>query len=153
MKISYLVFGLMMAFFMACQNQPLQKEETKGDNKEIQHDEEHGGINEVQLNNGQKWPANAETTTGIQNMAALISDFSDTDKMDDCKALKAQLILEFDMLIQKCTMTGEGHEQLHNYLIPLRNQFEALNSPDCDECLKAIDAIRQHLDAYGNYFV
>jgi hypothetical protein len=156
MKNLILLFALIIAVATACQNKPAATDESTAKTEEVngQHEEDHSGeAKTVQLNNGQKWTANAETTEGIKNMSALINNFNDTPEMNDCRALKAKLTSEFDMLIQKCTMTGEAHDQLHNYLIPLREKFEALDSPDGEQCSKALNDIRDHLGAYGNYFV
>lgn len=156
MKNSFLLFGFIVAFLMACQNKPANKVETNTKSEEINghHEDDHNGVSKtVQLNNGQKWPANVETTEGIRNMSALLNGFNDTPEMNDCQTLKAKLSTEFDMLIQQCTMTGEAHDQLHNYLIPLREKFELLDSPDGEGCRKAMNDIRSYLDAYGNYFV
>jgi hypothetical protein len=155
MKISLLVFGISVALFMACQNKSSQKDEVTTNNKEMEavHSEDHSSDMSVHLNNGQKWTANAETTDGIKNMSAMVNEIGDANDKADCMSLKGQLITEFDALIQKCTMTGEAHEQLHKYLIPLRKKFEALDATDGTGCGKAIDDIRQHLDAFNNYFV
>jgi len=155
MKISLLVFGISMALFMACQNKSSQKEEVTTNNKEMEavHSEDHSSDMSVHLNNGQKWTANVETNDGIKNMSSLVSNIGDANNKEDCMSLKGQLITEFDTLIQKCTMTGEAHEQLHKYLIPLREKFEALDSTDGKGCGKPIDDIRQYLESYSNYFV
>ena len=63
--------------------------------------------------------------------------------------LVADLKAEFAMIFKKCTMTGEAHEQLHNYLIPLKTKIESLSEPINDE--KTID-LSKYLKDYFNYF-
>ena len=61
MKNLLLVFGLFIALLMSCQNKPAETDETTTKNEEVigQHSEDHSGeAKTVQLNNGQKWPAN-----------------------------------------------------------------------------------------------
>jgi hypothetical protein len=101
----------------------------------------------VSLDNGRRWKANPETTEGIANMRALIEKYPESGlaKMQ----LKDTLEAEFQMIFQKCTMTGEGHEQLHNYLIPLHKMLSALNDLSPDE---EITAMHAHLRKYEEYF-
>ena len=46
----------------------------------------------------------------------------------DSKKLSESLEQEFTIILQKCTMTGVAHEQLHNFLLPFRKKryFEKL---------------------------
>jgi len=79
----------------------------------------------VSLNDGQLWEANPETTQGIKNMQQLMADFSiDSGNSEE---LIVHLKDEFALIFKKCTMTGEAHEQLHNYLIPLKFKIESLS--------------------------
>ena len=86
-------------------------------------------------------------------MSALIDNYNDAPETEDCRALKAKLASEFDKLIQQCTMTGEAHDQLHNYLTPLREKFEELETADGEQCNKVISEIKSQLDNYNNFFV
>jgi hypothetical protein len=79
----------------------------------------------VSLNEGQLWEANAETTQGIKNMQQLITDYS--TESGNSEELISNLKAEFSMIFKKCTMTGEAHEQLHNYLIPLKTKIDGLS--------------------------
>ena len=156
MKQSFMVLGIFVAFLIACQNKPATTVETTETSEEINghHTDDHShAAKAVQLNNGEKWPANAETTTGIRNMSALIDNYNDAPETEDCRALKAKLASEFDKLIQQCTMTGEAHDQLHNYLTPLREKFEELETADGEQCNKVISEIKSQLDNYNNFFV
>jgi hypothetical protein len=110
-----------------------------------EHDES-GDASAVKLDNGQRWAANAETTQGIANMAALVNNFDPGTQPPD--TLKAELGREFALIFERCTMTGEAHEQLHNYLIPIHKQLNAMNP--ADEAERA--TLKDYLATYGNYF-
>lgn len=101
----------------------------------------------VSLDNGKRWKANPETSEGIGNLRALIEKYPESGSTS--LQLKDSLEAEFQMIFQKCTMTGESHEQLHNYLIPLHKMLGAMNDQTTDA---EITAIYSHLQIYGEYF-
>lgn len=99
----------------------------------------------VTLDNGQRWKANPETTTGIANMASILGAYDPAS--GDPKALKAALEEEFGLIFERCTMTGEAHEQLHNYLLPIHHQLRDFEATEAQR-----QALGDHLAAYGTYF-
>lgn len=99
----------------------------------------------VTLHNGQRWKANPETTSGIANMAGILGDYDPAT--GDPKALKAALEEEFGLIFERCTMTGEAHEQLHRYLLPIHHQLRDFAGTEAQRA-----ALAGHLDAYGTYF-
>lgn len=142
-KVSLL--GVLFLSMTACQNnskEALKKEEVK--NKvaaETVHESK-----EVTLDNGKLWVANPETTEGIRNMQKIISE----RKPDESPAvLKEALEVEFEMIFEKCTMEGEAHNQLHNYLLPLKMKLNQLGGENDQEVITQIDA---HLKKYTEYF-
>jgi hypothetical protein len=116
-----------------------------------EHEHESYGT-QVTLNEGQKWEANVETTQGIMQMRALLTNMPDNLQLSDCSSLKEMLMAEYNTLIAKCTMTGEAHNQLHNYLIPIQDMFPDLDSGSLKNCQDVIDALREHLSDYDKYF-
>ncbi len=111
----------------------------------------HGEAVEVQLDNGKKWAANPETTQGIANMVAQVNVFQGTDEAG-YDQLAGQLDNEFQLIFKNCTMKGEGHEQLHNYLLPMKAILEDLEEGPVAERQKSLEALGQHLATYSNYF-
>jgi hypothetical protein len=79
-------------------------------------------------------------------MNQLINNISPNE---NAKKLKSSLENEFQMIFQKCTMKGEAHEQLHNYLLPLKEKLNGINSP-LDTA--KINEIKIYLSEYQNYF-
>lgn len=106
----------------------------------------------LQLNNGTKWQANPETTTGINNMIQILNDFQEGENAADYSLLKKNLEAEFTMIFEKCTMTGDAHEQLHNYLMPLKDLLVKLESSDAAVLSTVVADIDDHLQLYGEYF-
>ena len=147
-----------LAFFLACRNnsQPVNQQDTTGENKvgiSQQEAEETHQASPVTLNNGEKWTANPETKAGIKNMIALVSAFPETVGVDEYSSLKMKLETEFSQILEKCTMTGEAHTQLHNYLLPMREMILSLNSQDVETLKEGLNKLKQHLNEFGNYFV
>jgi len=101
----------------------------------------------VSLNEGQLWEANAETTQGIKNMQQLITDYS--TESGNSEELISNLKAEFSMIFKKCTMTGEAHEQLHNYLIRLKTKIDGLSE---GVTVEKTEDFKTYLEEYFNYF-
>jgi hypothetical protein len=116
------------------------------------NEHEQAGNEVLQLNNGNLWEANLETTAGIDNMKLLIKSFSERDNMEDYATVKQNLEKEFGTIIAKCTMTGEAHNQLHKYLIPMKDLFAGLTASDLETRKASLNKINIHLEAYTKYF-
>ncbi len=108
----------------------------------------HGTPDLVQLDNGNKWIANMETTEGIENMRKMI-EAEQAAPVSSVAALKENLLLQFTDILNQCTMKGKSHEQLHNYLLPLRAQIDNLDEGNQKE---ELEKIKLYLSAYAKYF-
>lgn len=116
-------------------------------------EESHESIDEeVTLNNGELWLANPETTEGIIKMKERMNSFNDFEKLEAYATLKKGLETDFTELFQKCTMKGDAHHQLHNYLFPIIDLFEGLESSDLTVCKNSFKDLNLHLDTYPEYF-
>jgi len=107
----------------------------------------------VVLNDGQKWEANIETTRGIANMSDLINADFDVEDLEKHLEIAANLNAEIRTIFSSCTMKGEAHEQLHNYILPLVtlcNDYE--KSESIDEAKTLNQRIQLKVSAYGLYF-
>lgn len=112
------------------------------------HDHEHATAGPaVQLDHGKTWAANPETTAGIAAMKALVQGYQ--AEAGDGAALRDGLNAEFKQIFAKCTMTGEAHDQLHNYLIPVKGMLDSLGT--APEAAK-LEALGQYLGTYSQYF-
>lgn len=101
----------------------------------------------VQLDHGRTWSANPETTEGIAAMKALVDGYHAVN--GNGAHVKDSLLVEFKDIFAKCTMTGEAHDQLHNFLIPLKGMLDSLGTaPDSAK----LAALGNYLGTYGQYF-
>ena len=108
----------------------------------------------VNLDDGKKWKANVETSQGINKMMASVKKAisKKMTEVDDYRTLGASLQQDFNEIFQKCTMTGEAHDQLHNYLLPMVDMVKTFENGDVASCEKTLPQIKEHLNSYYNYF-
>ena len=156
MKKFKFLLPVVLLVLIACNSQKEEKEvnhenhqkaemkDEQKDNKE-EHEETAG---KVQLDNGRKWKANAETITGINNMLAIVQN-GIVGKTDPAK-LHDTLQVEFKTIFDKCTMTGESHNQLHNYLIPLKGKLDKLKAGSKEA--ETLKEMQEYLSTFKNYF-
>ncbi|HZH69958.1 MAG TPA: hypothetical protein VFD80_05875 [Flavobacteriaceae bacterium] len=107
----------------------------------------------IQLNNNSPWEANEATTIGVHKMKQAVQQFEITDNSDDFLSLKSQLEVNFAEIIKNCTMKGEAHDRLHDYLMPLKDYMQQLESDDEEKRLKTIQQLKIHLEAYDKFFI
>lgn len=144
--ILLLFFGLMLS--TACKQ---EKQHEHADEHATESHEHHEAISaqEVQLNNGQKWTANPETTDGIKRMQSLAEGFSGQDA--DASHLAEDMLVAYQEIFDKCTMKGEAHAQLHNYLIPLGAHLNEIKACTTG-CGAHIEHVQAYLTTYFTYF-
>lgn len=165
-KIKIILFFTLAIAFVACDNnnsvEPGVDTESSSDDKESNKATMIPGTPDlgspaaaaVQLDNGKKWKANAETTEGINKMMASVKKAasSDMSDIDTYRALGSTLQQDFNEIFQKCTMTGEAHDQLHNFLLPMVDMVKTFEKKDMASCEKMLPEIKEHLGSYYAYF-
>lgn len=132
--------------------QTVQQDNSAIDTLHQEYQEDQAGGEEVTgklvLDNGNKWQSNPETTEGIHKMQALVDAYLSKGSNDN-KMLSENLDKEFNTVIQKCTMTGKAHDQLHLFLLPLKDKFNKLKE---NQDVSAVKEIQSYLNDYENYF-
>ena len=131
-----------------------QHEEHDHEHSDAEATEEHSHDEDGAQQEGALWKANPETTTGISNMSDLLANMTDEQRedVDSYSELAEGLQAEFKMIFEKCTMTGEAHEQLHTYLVPMKGMFQNLASKDLNTCKEGYEHLEKHLLEYQNIF-
>ena len=137
--------------FISC-NENKKQQSAEPIQVEEKEEEAHESDGVLSLNNGDLWMANSETTEGVQNMTQLVSNFKDTENMEAYPELKAKLEAEFGTIISKCTMTGEAHDQLHNFLLPMKPLFKDLAAEDLVARKSGLEKLTKHLSEYSEFF-
>ena len=163
MKKTILTAAIISAFLLSC-NETKQKNEnsetveaTEAVHEHHDHGEEmvainNDWVNEINLDNGNKWDANLETTEGVDKMLSLIKS-SEKKSVEDYHALATDLNETKNFLVKKCTMKGPSHDNLHVFLHPLIEKIEALGKVTTVGEGSAVTAsIKENLDGYYEYF-
>ena len=122
------------------------------DSTEKTEEVHHSDNTVLVLDDGKLWVANPETTTGVENMVNIMNSFTDRDNVEAYGNLTDSLKTEFTMIFKKCTITGEAHNQLHNFLVPIKNTLATLSSSNLAECQESFDKLNDHLKVYHSYF-
>ena len=105
------------------------------------------------MDHGKPWKANAETTSGIASMQLIVGKYQGrTLTPAQMAEMKTQLETEFQAIFDRCTMTGEAHNQLHNYLLPMKTMMDELDQGDAASMEHRMEELKNHLSNYKNYF-
>ncbi len=155
--INSIIILAVLVFAISCgqhsENKHEHEHEHDNDSAEAVEEHHHATDIGVSLDNGKLWIANPETTTGINNMIKLMSSFTNKESLDAFATLNKNLNDEFNEIFKQCTMTGEAHNQLHNYLHPLKGMIDGVGSSDIKTCRTDFDKLQKHLSEYSSYFV
>jgi len=143
---------LAVTFTYSCGNKTNEVHDLSKTESVIETEAHHNEENKLVLDNGKLWNANPETTIGVNNMIDLMNSFSDKNNVEAYDKLYEDLQTEFTMIFQKCTMTGESHNQLHNFLLPIKKLFVGLNSNNLEDCQDSYEKLSRHLKEYKNFF-
>lgn len=106
----------------------------------------------VQPHGEQLWKVNQATLDGVNKMVSIVENFKSTNQVETYPLLHDQLEEEILTIFTKCNMKGEGHNQLHNFLLPLYEQLEQLKSGDLNTCQTTYMALRKQLAIFPLYF-
>lgn len=152
MKKTIQLFAVLtvLIFTISCKDSVEKKSETE--QPQQAEEQYHSEAEELQLNNGNLWDANIETTDGINAMLQLMDTFSEKENPEAYIALKQNLETQFKTIIKKCTMTGEAHDQLHIFIVPMKDLFDGLTSSDIVNSKENFNKLNAHLKTYKNYF-
>ena len=120
--------------------------------KETEADQ-HDSDEELILNNGKRWEANLETTEGVKKLQMQLQGLSDKESVEAYTTLTKELEETFGEIFAKCTMKGEAHNQLHNFLKPMLQLFDGMKSGDLEKSKYSYDILNKHLKLYKEYFI
>lgn len=109
-------------------------------------------VNEIKLDNGNRWIANKETNTGVEEMIQTIEK-STPKTVADFHQLATQLNETKNFVVKECTMKGESHDNLHVFLHPLIDKIDALGQiSTMDQGAEIKESINENLQLYHKYF-
>lgn len=153
MKTSFFLLALgLLLLTSSCESNP-EEEATEPAN--TTHTEDHdthvSTDQQLQLNDGERWEADASTKAGIEQMQGLIANYED-GTISEVAALLRQLKAAFSDIFAQCSMKGPAHDQLHNYLFPMNDLFAQLEDCEGATCTATVEQLKKHLDRFSTYF-
>lgn len=151
MRTKLLVAAIVGASLFACQGGDQNPDGTDVSTS-VSIAEGGGTLQHMSLNRGERWPANSATTGGIQEMKELLRNFPGNADKGRYQALSTDLNSVFNSILKQCTMKGEAHDQLHNYLMPLKEMIDGIAVVSPDDGGKMASDLRAYLDQYEFYF-
>lgn len=146
-KIKLVLFLLAIISIGSCQKNKEDKTSKEAIEVNPVSEKHTETVAKVSLNKGELWKANPETTAGINAIRKIILESS---QEESASILKEKLNFELTLIFKKCTMKGEAHNQLHNYLFPLKLKIDSLEDSNKAEIKKEIIA---YLDEYPLFFI
>ncbi|MEO8932714.1 MAG: hypothetical protein ABI295_00275 [Xanthomarina sp.] len=166
MKKTILSIAMLAFILTSCNN---SKKEEQAEEQILQdeievvahdnHGQDHASLvlnnnwmDDIQLDNGDKWLANIETTDGVNDMLKLISE-NKTETVEDYLSLANKLNDRKNTLVKECTMDGPSHDNLHVFLHPLIEKIAVLLKTETTEAgAETLKSITDNLNAYTTYF-
>lgn len=160
-RIMAVLLGSTTIFFHSCKNSTnRQNSDSQNNPDQIQVEEaapnipvsHDAWIDEIQLDHGSKWLANAETTLGVSKMLTTLNGFNG-GSISAYRTLGNDLNDLKNTVVKECTMTGPSHDNLHVWLHPLIKKIEALQNTDSKASgVEMVQDIEQHLNDYYEFF-
>lgn len=99
-----------------------------------------------------KWPVNEEMKPFVAQGRQLVSQFL-AEKGSDYPVLAKALQEQNEKLIQSCTMTGDAHDALHDWLHPQLKRVEALSkTADPKQAAQLVADMNQAYTDYEKIF-
>lgn len=113
----------------------------------------HGGDQQIiQLNNGEKWLVNEEMKPFINDAENILHDYVKSNSTD-YKTLAKQLEDKNSGLIKSCTMKGESHDELHNWLHPHIGLIKSLSeTTSAEDATLLVSKLEASFKTYHDYF-
>ena len=110
------------------------------------------GVENLTLNQGQKWTVNEEMKPHIMEGMNVLNQYVQNNS-DDHRALASQLKQHNQSLIKSCTMKGKSHDELHKWLHPHMALIESLSKAETnEEAQRIVSELRQSFETYKKYF-
>lgn len=148
MKQTFFIF-LSAFLLLSCQN---KETKTNVEQEKVVEEPHSFSDSPLYLNNGKPWLINEEMKPHISRGEEALKTYIDK-KDTDYKNLSQTLNDENKKLIESCTMTGESHEVLHEWLSPhLELATELENAKSQKEAEKTVQKLHASFETLHKYF-
>ncbi|PJZ86449.1 hypothetical protein [Leptospira harrisiae] len=113
---------------------------------------EHSGSKLPELENGKPWVADESTRIGFQKMNELFHHANSEEAIEEYHKQAEQITSIINEILSSCTMTGQGHEELHKYINLLLEEVHTMKGNDINLAKKAKSNLIEKISKYPLYF-
>lgn len=107
----------------------------------------------IKLKDDKPWTANPEVAKGVDKMNQIIKEYDEREPSQETyRELSGRLMEQFDYMLSSAKMEGDARVQLHNYMKPMKQYFEELNSDNLNVAQNAVKKFKVHLSVFPKYF-
>jgi hypothetical protein len=132
---TFLVFSMIVLFSISCG-----------------HSADPAIMDTIVLNDGAKWVVDAPMMEEIKAMEDAVNSFKSQD-VKDFEALAELLGGHIGSLTANCTMKGQGHDELHKWLVPFIGMVKNLSrKTDESELVAEFAQIESSFATLNEYF-
>lgn len=141
---------------IACQSNN-KETKTTAISEEVQQVEENSlsatANASLYLNQGEAWEINEEMKPFLQKAEKILNTFKNNIEDTDYESLSLVLTEQNNLLIKSCTMDGEAHDVLHEWLVPHLEWTTALeNAKSQEEAEKIIKELDYSFEDFHTFF-
>tara|TARA_R100001369_G_scaffold10707_2_gene23834 strand:+ start:33043 stop:33417 length:375 start_codon:yes stop_codon:yes gene_type:complete len=106
-------------------------------------------LEDLTLDNKQKWIANEETHIGMQAIDSILTNNTSLDE----KSFGEALSIQTSYIIKSCDMIGEAHDQLHLVLVPILEEITDIkDTTNTSELEKRVSHLKRLVAIYFEHF-
>lgn len=147
-----ILFIFLSAFLLlACQNKEAKPEVEK--EKYPVEVKQTSNTSPLYLNDGKPWEINEEMKPYISKSEEILRIYTTNEADTDYESMAQVLNDENKKLIESCTMTGEPHDVLHQWLAPHLDLTAALqNAENQKEAEEVIQKLNNSFKEFHKYF-
>lgn len=158
MKKTILLAATALFLFSCQENKKVESTPTESvaseqvDTNAEDHEHSVSAVDGLYLNNGEAWEINEEMKPFVINAKDILNVYNqggNTNYVEVAVALKEQN----QLLINSCTMQGESHDVLHEWLVPhLELTKELENAADENAAKAIVSKLNESFTNFGVYF-
>lgn len=121
--------------FIACQQNDKKTDAAViNDLQQIEEPHHHAtGHSPLYLNDGKPWKINEEMKPYLTKSKEILKTYNNNENDTNYESLSLFLKEQNNLLIRSCTMTGEAHDVLHEWLMPHLELTAALEKAESQE--------------------
>lgn len=153
MRITTILSLILTVLLTGCRN----NEEQTTENPPIEHNEavhpEHvGAEDDIELNNGDQWEVNKQTTEGVENLSQVLEN-NTASTVEEYRELGNKLEEEKNNLDSTATANQPYSPNLDTYLERLEEKISQLQEVETEEEGERLTSeLEDILSSYSNYF-